>query len=181
MCVFCTEYLIDMKQFLLFLAICVIPMSGMAQKGPKYAHVNSDEILQSMPDVIEGQANIRKLAEKYTQEFAAEEQRLGLYGQAIQNKDTTEAAKQKMAEDYRKQVAAYQAKVKEKEDELIKTERELLEKVTARIKAAIELVSQDEGIDYVFDIVTLQMWYYDESYDITDKVKKELGLSSGGN
>ena len=60
------------------------------------------------------------------------------------------------------------------EEELLLRQQELLKPFQDRLLAIVKKIAEAENYTYVFDTSTLLQ--YDGGNDITDKVKKELGI-----
>jgi len=166
-----------MKQFktLLFAAALFIGMTSFVQAQSKVAHINTQELIQAMPDMKSAQAEIEKLGKTYEadiKELATSLQnKMKQYQAEVETK--TEEENIKRAEEVRgleENIRKYQANAQQ---DLQKKEFELLKPITEKAKAAIDKVAKAQGYNYVLDAATLIVA---DGKDLMADVKRELGI-----
>ncbi len=166
-----------MKKLIVALGCLLISVAGFAQKT-KIGHVDYGSIMKEMPGIDTAQTALLE----YQNEFE-------LTGQQMVNE-----LKEKQ-ESYNQLVntGASSAVLKVKEDEIVKLydrlqefssiseqelqkkQLELLQPFTDKMKSAIEKVASAGNYTYIFDISTLA--FYSDSDDLTEAVKKEVGIT----
>jgi len=165
------------KSMLLVLVIAGTAFTAQAQK---FGYINAQELIKSMPEVKEANANIETLTKQLEKKsvdmkkaFQAKYQDLQLKqqkGEISPKQLETEAAvleeEQKKIEEYDK--TSYQ-KIEEKNNQL-------LTPIINKVNEAIKAVAEENGYTYVFDYSVGMILYADESTDITNMVKTKLGI-----
>ena len=166
-----------MKLILLLAAVCTMTSQLDAQK---FGYINSAALLEEMPKIKEANSNLETLqkqlqskGQKMLEEYQLE------YQQLQQKYERGEIAP--------KDLAAEEAKLQEKQQEILNFEQdiqkqlqekqELLYKpILDKVKEAINEVAAEAGYAYIFDTspgigVIL---YMDESADVTSLVKAKM-------
>ena len=156
--------------------LLVFSFSTFAQS--KIAHINTTELVASMPEMNDAKTELEKLAKTYEtdiQTMAAE-----LQSKVKQN--DTEAAAQTDEENAKRlqevqgmeqSIRQYQAQAQQ---ELQKKEFDLLKPITEKAQAAISKVADAMGFDYVLDSTQGQGVIIANGADLMIEVKKELGF-----
>ena len=170
-----------MKSYILVLVFFVLGFTSFAQSQLKIGYVDSEVILTQFSESIKAQGDLDALTNRWSAQL--DSMTLG-YQQSI-------ADYQKQAEPINdaKKTEAQQKIVKMEQDimdfrktkftqgtgEIYKKQEELFAPIKAKIYAAIEKVSKEESMQFVFDksgdIILL---YADSSFDITFKVLDRL-------
>lgn len=162
---------------LLFFLTVGLTNSTTAQK---FGYVDTAEIVQSMPQVKEANANIetyRNQLQKKGQEKL----------KALQAKYADLEKKQSRGDISRVALEAEVEKLKQEETELRKFDEESQEKIIAKsqkllkpltdqIQEAIDAVAAEMGYDYIFDASTGFVLYADTAADCGQLVRAKLGL-----
>ncbi|MDG4949430.1 OmpH family outer membrane protein [Weeksellaceae bacterium KMM 9724] len=155
------------------------------------AHVNSNTILEALPDYIAAQTKLETEAERHQAEVErreAEMQTIWTDGQkqmeAIQDKSEAEqrALIQKLApvqEDLQKKQQELIEYRKTAADTLNKLERDLIQPIREKVLGAIQQVGDEKQLAYIIDMATAgpsgTVLYSKGGVDITNDVKKQLG------
>lgn len=146
----------------------------------KFGYVDTAEIVQSMPQVKEANANIetyRNQLQKKGQEKL----------KALQAKYGDLEKKQSRGEISRVELEAEVEKLKTEESELMKFDQDsqekiiaksqkLLQPLTDKIQEAINAVAAEQGYAYIFDSSTGFVLYADTAADCSQLVRAKLGL-----
>jgi outer membrane protein len=161
-------------------SIAIVLLATMTMFGQKIGHLNSQEILQDMPDV--------KAAESYLESFQLQLQKKGqAMVEAFQKKYQEIARKEQQGEMSPRQLEEETAKLKAEEEkiqkyeqdmqlQIVKKREELLQPILDRVNEAIEAVSKEKGYLYIIDLSSGMILYGDDNYDITKEVKSKLDL-----
>lgn len=153
---------------------------GVFAFAQRIAYVDVTAILESIPEYNKAQEQLDRTATQWRQEIAQEQDDIkGLYSkyQAEQVMLSEEMKRQREEEIMKKE-----KEVREKqrlkfgpEGELFKKREELVKPIQDRVYAAIERFAEDKGFEYIFDKGSASgMLYGDKKYDKTEDVKAIL-------
>ncbi len=168
-------------RYLLVSVLAVVLSFGTlkAQTAQKLAHIDSQELLEMMPE--------KKEADKKLEEFAKQlETQLGAMSKEWESKIQDYRANEAVMSDIIAQTKAeeiqnleqrIQAFQQNAQQSLGKKEAEVYQPILDKARAAIEKVAQDNGFTYVFDRSAGSLLYQPESDDILNLVKAELGIT----
>lgn len=168
-----------MKKYLLFTLLIAF---GAAKQSfaQKFAYVDTQEIIQLIPEVKEANSNIETFKtqlQKKGQEML----------QALQAKYQDLERREAQGEISPKQLETEVAKLKEEENSILVFEQEsqqkildksesLLAPIRDRIQKAIDDVANENGFDYIFDYSTGFVLYADDATNVGAMVKAKLGI-----
>ena len=162
-----------------FLAICLWYTPVQAQK---FGYVNTNFILNKMPEYAEAKAEIDKLSQGWQEEIQGMQKNIyGLYS-ALQAEEvllTPEMKEERLISIKKKedQLKEYQKKVFGFEGLFFLKKKELIKPVQDKVYDAVEKVAHDHKLQIVFDKSgELVMIYTDPIHDYTDYVLEELEL-----
>ncbi|MDO5510741.1 MAG: OmpH family outer membrane protein [Weeksellaceae bacterium] len=181
-----------MKKLTLIFTLALFAIGFSTVEAQNVAHINSNLILEAMPDYQSAQTRLKNDADRHRGEVERQQKELQeMYEkamtdmQSVQNK--SEAERNAMIERLRpieeqlqtKQQALQQYQNTATQD-LQKKEADLLQPIYERVEAAVQAVGQQKNVGYIFDLaVTVSsgsMVYFAGGNDITNDVKKHLGL-----
>lgn len=153
-----------------------------AQRSPKFGHIDTEFILNKMPDYSEKQGELQALADTYDKEVRSlygevEKMRAALKAEevlltAAMKADREKEIEQKEQEALNKytELFGYDGLYYKKVDELIKPLRD-------KISQKVEVVAKKYGLDYIFDkAADVGIIYSNPVHDYTEFVLEELGL-----
>lgn len=158
----------------------VFMFAGFFANAQKFGIVNSQEIIQMLPEVKEASANIEtfgtQLQKKYQQMITS-----------LQTKYQELEKKQAQGEIAPKQLEEEAKKLKEEEMQLAQFEQTsqqqiaekqntLMKPIMDKITNAINEVAKENGYTYIFDGSVGFVLYADETTDVSTLVKTKLGL-----
>ena len=145
-----------------------------------FGHVNSQEILNVMPEAATAQlalqAELEGLQEQgqmMMQEFETQQKEFQI-AQDNMN-DAVRNDKLKSLENLQERIVLFEQSA---EQSIQMKQAELFEPILTKIQNAIDEVAKEKGYSYVFDLVGMQggIVYKNDSYDITNMVKSKLNL-----
>ncbi len=156
--------------------LLVFSFSTFAQS--KIAHINTTELVASMPEMNDAKTELEKLAKTYEtdiQTMAAELQsKVKQYDtEAAAQTDEENAKRLQEVQGMEQSIRQYQAQAQQ---ELQKKEFDLLKPITEKAQAAISKVADAMGFDYVLDSTQGQGVIIASGADLMIEVKKELGF-----
>jgi len=168
-----------MRKLLLSAVIAIgIMMPAMAQVKIKLGHIDSMELLQSMPGRDSAQKTLQVYSKVLENQLTAMQKEMETKYQDYQTNGATWSqsilqVKQKDLQDLQARIEAFQQSAQK---DLKDKETELLKPIIDKAKKAIEEVSKENGYTYVFDSSVGVLLYFDQSDDLMPMVKKKLGL-----
>jgi outer membrane protein len=162
------------------IALMAITFTTQAQK---FAYVDSDYILQNIPEYNDAQAQLDELSAQFQQEVEAKFSAIDKLYKDYQAESVLlpEEMKKKREEAIvkaEKDAKELQKKRFGKDGDLFKKRQELVKPIQDKIFNAIEQVSQAKNYALVFDKAGgVTMMYADPKYDISDDILEEMGYS----
>jgi outer membrane protein len=162
------------------IALMAITFTTQAQK---FAYVDSDYILQNIPEYNDAQAQLDELSAQFQQEVEAKFTAIDKLYKDYQAESVLlpEEMKKKREEAIvkaEKDAKELQKKRFGKDGDLFKKRQELVKPIQDKIFNAIEQVSQAKNYALVFDKAGgVTMMYADPKYDISDDILEEMGYS----
>ncbi len=152
------------------------PMAAFAQK---FGHVNSQEIIQAMPEFTKARTDIEALAKQYDADLKSMQEEIQKKAESLEKEQANLPAniKQRREQELQEMYQKYQQSAQDNQQALAKEQSEKMQAITAKVLEAIKSVGQAGGYVYIMDIsggipyisTTL-------STDVTAQVKTKLGL-----
>ena len=166
-----------LKNLLLTSAIILV-FSFNAQAQSKVAHINTQELVESMPEMKSAKSELEKLAKTYEtdiQAMATELQnKIKQYDAESSTKTDEENGKRlQEVQSMEQSIRQYQAQAQQ---DLQKKELDLLRPITEKAKNAILKVGNAQGFDYILDSSQGQGVIMANGKDLLTDVKSELGF-----
>ena len=162
-----------MKKMILMLALA-LPMIASAQK---LGHINSQELLATMPELKTVQAKLDTLAGQCETQFANMQEEYNKKVAAFQKDQSTMTAG--VREFRQQEIAEMEQRIylfrQTAQEDLQKKQQEFMAPIQQRMLDAIKKVSQAQGCTYVFEAMTLH-YIAPDALDLMPLVKKELGI-----
>lgn len=169
-----------MKRFIPLFALLIL---GLTQAGHaqslKFAHIDTQELLASMPESDSAQKEMEKLAQDF--ELQIEEMQVEFnkkYDDYLNKRDTwTELIRQTKETEIMEMQNRIQQFENTAQQELQRQRQNLLRPILEKANNAIDEVAEENGYIYVFDSsMGNPIYISDKSVDIMDQVKTKLGL-----
>ncbi|MBF25833.1 MAG: hypothetical protein CMP49_04885 [Flavobacteriales bacterium] len=164
-----------------FISIITILLISMTTFGQQlFGHVNSQEILNAMPEAATAQLALQEELEGLQeqgqimmQEFESQQKDF-----QINQENMNEAVrndKLKSLENLQERIMLFEQSA---EQSIQMKQAELFEPILTKIQNAIDEVAKENEYAYIFDLVGLQggVVYKNDTYDVTLLVKKKLNL-----
>ena len=162
--------------------ILIVLSSAFCSFGQKFGYVDTDFILNKMPDFNKAQEELDKISSDWEDEIRQKSKDIqGMYA-ALKAEEVllTPEMKKERLEDIEKlelELKDYQREVFGFEGLLFLKQQELVKPIQDKIFDAIEKVSRANRLSVMFDkAADIVMIYTDPRYDYTDFVLDELGL-----
>lgn len=169
-----------MYKIITTLAIVLALNIGMSAQ--KVAVIDINAVLTELPEYIEAQTKLDKIAAEWNQEIAAEYDKIkSLYNkyQAEQVLLSEEVKGQRENEIMQKeaQVREMQKRKFGPEGELFLKRREIINPIQDRVFGAIETYALDQGYDIILDKSgSAGVLFASDNFDKTDLIKRRLGI-----
>ena len=167
-----------MKKIILC-AICAICGFTAANAQAKFGHVNTQEIIQAMPEYTAAKADIDKLTAQYEADLKSMQDELQKKADAFDKEQATlpENIKQRRQTELQEMYQKIQQSYQDNQQALQKASSEKMQAITAKVLDASKAVGQagefvmineiNAGIPYISTTL---------STDVTAQVKTKLGL-----
>ena len=160
----------------LFMILMLAPVVAMAQK---FGHVNSQEVIQAMPEYTKAKTEIEALAQQYEADLKSmqEEMTKKLKDYEANAKTLPDNIKQRRETELQEMDQKIRQSYQDNQQALAKASQEKMSAITAKVVEAINQVGQAGGYVYIMELqggipyisTTL-------STDVTAQVKAKLGL-----
>ena len=167
-----------MKKFIIC-AICAICGFTTANAQGKFGHVNSQEIIQAMPEFAKARTDIENLTKQYEADLKSMYEELHKKGEAYEKEQAT--LPQNIKERREKELAEMQQKIQQSyqdnQQALAKEQQDKMQAITTKVLDAIKAVGQAGNYVYIMDMGSgIPYISTTLSTDVTAEVKKKLGL-----
>jgi outer membrane protein len=163
----------------LMIVIAWAGQSAVAQ-SLKFGHINSDELIQSMPEYDSATVKIEKFRKELVNALELMSVELNTKNDAYQKEsknlsDIVKQTKEQELIDMNKRIQDFQTNA---QTQLQNKQSEVFQPIYTKVDKAIKDVGKENGFFYVFDVAKGALLYFDESKSINvlPLVKTKLGL-----
>lgn len=170
-----------MKKSVVFLMMMVLfALPSFAQK---YAYIDSEYILANMPEYVEAQAELDRLATEWQKEIEVQFARIDSMYKKYQVESITLPANMKKKREEaiiaaEKEAKDLQKKRFGKDGDLFKKREELVKPIQDRVFTAIDEYAKDRGYAFIFDTAgSMTIVYADPKWDINEEIMNKLGIT----
>ena len=164
---------------LIICAICAICGFTTANAQGKFGHVNTQEVIQAMPEYSKAKTEIDALQQQYEADLKSMQDELQKKGEAFDKEQATlpDNIKQRRQQELQDMYTKIQQSYQDNQQALAKEQQEKMNAITTKVLDAIKAVGQAGGYVYIMD-VTGGIPYISTtlSTDVTAEVKKKLGI-----
>ncbi|MBQ6069816.1 MAG: OmpH family outer membrane protein [Bacteroidales bacterium] len=171
-----------MRNILTIVLLLSLAFSASAQK---YACVNTDYIMRSMPEYNQALTKINKYIEEWQQELQNKQQEIDELRQQYQQEayllpDNLKQRRQDELHNKETELRSLQRQRFGTGGDLEQKRAELMKPVQDRVYNAIERVAREKNYAFVFDKSgSATVLYVSEKYDISNQVLEMLGVKPG--
>lgn len=171
----------NIKVILASLILSILALQGFSQR---FSYVDTDYILEKMPEYRSAQKQLDNLAEEWKAEIQAKMKEIDRLYKAYQAEQVL------LPEDIRKkkedEILAKENELNEykkskfgPEGELYKKRKELIKPIQDKVFEAIQELAKEEGLDFIFDKAgSVTMLYVNAKYDRSDEILEILGVEN---
>ena len=165
-----------MKKIILC-AICAI-CGFTTANAQKFGHVNSQEVIQAMPEFAKARADIEALTKQYEADLKSMQDELQKKGEAFEKEQATlpENIKQRRQTELNEMYQKIQQSYQDNQQALQKASAEKMQAIQTKILDAIKAVGQAGQYVYIMENNSLPYISTTLSTDVTAQVKTKLGL-----
>lgn len=160
-------------RLLFTMAFAVVALSMQAQK---YGYINTQELLVSLPEVVQANKTIDMLKDSLTEVAKTMVTDLQEQYKALEAK-VNDISPNQLNEEKLKlqgQEQALQEFDQNSQQKIYLRSEKLLGPIQAKINAAIKTVADEGGYTYIFDTSAGNILYMDETLDISELIKAKL-------
>ena len=162
----------------LFLALMMLlPMAAMAQA--KFGHVNTQEIIQLMPEFTTARNEIEALTKQYEADLKLMQDELQKKGEAFEKEQATlpDNIKQRRQQELQDMYQKIQQSYQDNQQALQQAQSEKMNAITTKMLDAIKTVGTEGGYIYIMEMGSgIPFINTTLSTDVTAQVKAKLGL-----
>lgn len=168
----------------LFSLIVVVAMFSSMSFAQRFVYVDTEYILDRMPDYKKAQDQIDNIAEEWRKEIDLKYKEVEKLYKAYQAEqvlltEEMKLQKQKEIEDKEKAARDLQKRYFGFEGELFKKKQELIKPVQDKVYKAIQEMAESKVYDFVFDKSNgVAMLFATPKYDRSDDILKALGITN---
>ena len=163
---------------LILCAICAICGFTTANAQAKFGHVNTQEIIQAMPEYDKAKNEIDALQKQYEADLKSMQDELQKKGEAFEKEQATlpENIKQRRQQELQDMYQKIQQSFQDNQQALQKASAEKMQAIQAKVLDAIKAIGQSGQYVYIMENGSLPYISATLSTDITAQVKAKLGL-----
>ncbi len=167
-----------MKKLLFVLGV-LLSVSVFAQKGQKFGHINSNELLVAMPENTKAREELEKYSKDLESQLMAmqTEYQQKLEDYRAKQETASESIRQMKESELNDLSLRIQSFQQTAQQDLQQKELDLLKPIIEKARNAIRSVSKEKGYTYVFDTSTGALAFWPEkSDDLLPLVKAKLNI-----
>ena len=166
-----------MKKFIIC-AICAICGFTTANAQAKFGHVNTQEIIQAMPEYQKAQTEIKALQDQYEADLKSMQDELQKKGEAFDKEQATlpDNIKQRRQQELQDMYTKIHQSFQDNQQALQKASGEKMQAIQTKVLDAIKAIGQAGGYVYIMENNSLPYISTTLSTDVTAQVKTKLGL-----
>ena len=161
---------------LLFMILMLTPIAVMAQK---FGHVNTQDIIQAMPESTKAKNEIDALQKQYEADLKSMQDELQKKSQDYEANEKTlpDNIKQRRQQELQEMYQKIQQSYQDNQQALAKASQEKMSAITAKVVDAIKQVGDAGGYVYIMELNGGIPYISNTlSTDVTAQVKTKLGL-----
>lgn len=166
-----------MKKILL--AITLVLAFAQGASAQKFAHFNSAQVIQAMPEYTTALSELQKLQDTYKDELKKMEDEIKTKSEAYEKEaeKLPDAVKQRREQELNDLYQRYQQYVQTSDQDLQKAQQTKMQEISEKVGKAVKEIGVAGGYVYIMD-VTSGIPYISEtlSTDVTDQIKAKLGI-----
>ena len=169
-----------MKKLTIISTVILLSFSTNLFAQLQIGYVNSDAIIENLPDAQDAQKKIDAQIQEWNEEIQKMERELDTKTKDFEKRklimsDTKKVETEKELEKLAQNIDKFRQNKFGYKGELYAKQEEIMKPIQNKIFTAIQEVAEEEELDFVFDKSgNIMFLYAKEEYDITDKVLQKL-------
>jgi outer membrane protein len=166
-----------MKKFIIC-ALCAV-CGFTTANAQKFGHVNSQEIIQAMPEFTTANAELEKLSQQYETELKQMQEELQKKAEQFEKEEATlpENIKQRRNQELQDLYQRIQEAYESNRQALAKAQQDKMQAITQKVREAIQAIGQEGQYVYIMDLAAgIPYISTTLSTDVTAQVKAKLGI-----
>ncbi len=165
-----------MKKILLIAASALLAVSAFAQ--PKFAHVNTTELIQLCPEMDKARETMNAAQMEAQETFSDMQTEFNTKLQTYQSKgstwtDATRQSKEKELTEIQQRLQEFQQTVSM---ELQQQEQQLMQPIYEKVNGVIQDLAKKGGYIFVFDANNVLYLDANQSHDLTPEARKAMNI-----
>ena len=163
----------------LMIVVALVGQSATAQSF-KFGHINSDELIQSMPEYDSATVKLEKFRKELVNALELMQVEWNNKSDSYQKEsknlsDIVKQTKEQELMDIQKRVQDFQTNA---QTQLQNKQTEVFQPIYSKVDKAIKDIGKENGFLYIFDVAKSALLYFDEtkSTNVMPLVKTKLGL-----
>lgn len=170
----------------LMILTTVLIFSTMMLQAQKFAYVDTQYILDNIPEFAEAQAQLDELSNQWQKEIEAkfaevDKMYKDYQAQSVLLPEDMKKKKEQEIVDMEKEAKNLQRQRFGQSGDLFKKRQELVKPIQEKVYNAIQEIATNNNYAIIFDKGgSLTMMYANPKYDVSDEVLDKLGASLGG-
>ena len=168
-----------MKKFIICAICAICGFTTASAQAPKFGHVNSQEIIQAMPEYTKAKTEIEALTTQYEADLKSMQDELQKKAEAFDKEQATlpDNIKQRRQTELQDMYQKIQQSYQDNQQALAKAQQEKMQAITTNVVDAIKAVGQAGGYVYIMEMgAGIPYISTTLSTDVTAQVKQKLGL-----
>ncbi|MBQ7662116.1 MAG: OmpH family outer membrane protein [Prevotella sp.] len=168
-----------MKKFIICAICAICGLTASAQSQAKFGHVNTQEIIQAMPEFNTARTEIENLTKQYEADLKMMQDELQKKGEAFEKDQATlpDNIKQRRQQELEQMYQKIQQSYQDNQQALQKAQQDKMQAITTKVLDAIKKVGTEGGYVYIMEMgAGIPYISTTLSTDVTAQVKAKLGL-----
>ena len=168
-----------MKKFIICAICAICGFTTASAQAPKFGHVNTQEIIQAMPELTTARTEIEKLTEQYQNDLKQMQDELQKKAEAFEKEEPNlpDNIKQRRNQELQDLYQRIQQTYQDNDQALAKAQQEKMQAITSKVLEAIKGIGQEGGYIYIMEMgAGIPYISTTLSTDLTAQVKAKLGL-----
>ncbi len=155
-----------------------LSLGASAQQAVKLGHIDSNELLQLMPEREAAMVELERYAGELEEQFVSMQEEFQRKYREYLEKESTFS--ELIRQSRQRELASLQERIMEFQEmaqqDLMNRESQLLSPIIEKARQAIEEVAREEGFTYIFDVGMGVLLFHEKGEDIMPQVRTKLGI-----
>ena len=163
----------------LVIGLLFFACSSSVSAQQKYGHINSSDILDAMPEFKQLNTTVENKKKQYAlqlQRMYGDYERKGkeLNDYAMSMMEAVREERMREVDSLQQAIQGFEGAA---QGEIEKLQGKLMKPLNDKYLKIVQSVAKENGYTYIFDIATGSVAYHPETGDVTELVKKKMGIN----